>query len=156
MKKIISLLSFLLLIFILTSCQQKNLTKYHLVNDTWEDSEDEIAYSFKYVKVEKNGAYLKIERKNEFRCNDDEIDDKIYVYSYPRSFDYISENGIKGEQKTILVLGFLVGYYTFGKDNVAEIYIHSALEKFNGYLYTDVHSELNGLDILHVIYINLY
>lgn len=131
------------------------MTNYHLVNDTWEASKDGIAYKFYYISTQKNGVYLRVKRMNEFKY-EDIIDDTISI-RHNNTFDYISENGIKANSYQIpgQYLILRMKYYSVGKDNVAEIFIHTNLDKFNGYVCAYV-DDVFSVKSMQVLYLDLY
>ncbi len=131
------------------------MTNYHLVNDTWEASMDGIAYKFYYISTQKNGVYLRVKRMNEFKY-EDIIDDTISI-RHNNTFDFISENGIKANSYQIpgQYLILKMKYYSVGKDNVAEIFIHTNLDKFYGYVCAYV-DDVFSVKSMQVLYLDLY
>ena len=113
-----------------------------------------IEYCFEYVSRDKNGAFLKINRKNDFIWNG-EIDDNIYVYSVDHTYDYVLVNKQKPDE-VLVPFVILIGMYDVGDNNEAQIYVHSSLKNFEGYVKAYPYWQPTTSEGMHIISITLH
>lgn len=97
---------------------------------------------------------MKIVRNNDYFRND-ECDKDIFMYSKSDSFDYVLVNNKKVEEEIVNSV-ILIGIYDVGDDNSAELFIHTSLNNFKGYVRTEVCSQPTTSEPMHIIRITLH
>lgn len=152
MKKIFVLC--ILPLLILTSCKKEDLSNYHYVGEMWKDVLNDVKYTFNYSSFDKDGVNLKIVRNNDY-IRDDKLDKDIFIYSKSSTFDYVLVDNKKVDEECVNSV-ILTGIYDVGDNNSAELFIHSSLDDFKGYVKTEICSHPTTSDPMQIIRITLY
>lgn len=152
LKKLLLLCIFPLLF--LTGCKKFDLTNFHSMGDSWNEVLDNVEYTFEYQSFNEEGVYLKITRNNDFFRNE-KYDDNIFVYSKSDSFDYVLIDGKKVNEELVNSV-VLIGIYDVGDNNSSELFVHTSLDKFDGYVKAEVCSQPTTSDPMHIIRITLH
>lgn len=141
-------------LLLLTSCKKFDLTNFHSIGDSWNDVLDDVEYTFEYSSLDEEGVYLKITRNNDFFRNE-EYDDDIFVYSKSDSFDYVLIDGKRINEELVNSV-FPIGVYDVGDNNSSELFIHTSLDKFEGYVKAEICSQPTTSDSMHIVRITLH